>query len=202
VDQSHPEVLTEVLNSPQKFAEFCKREAASAKQNNGGNGVHLSVHATGNPGTPRPPGDPRINNGGSSPAPPDPPGRGSIDSERRRDIEKLAMQAVMKAEEALGNDPDDSFSDQRGLGYDIESRTPEGCERYIEVKGHSASDGPVTLTRNELRCALNNPQQFILALVKVVDGRPERTCYLTGHSWLESVTFNLRKLLEHCQDPS
>jgi len=202
VDQAHPEVLTEVLNNPQKFAEFCKREAASAKQTNGGNGVHLSVHATGNPGTPRPPGDPRINNGGSSPAPPDPPGSGSIDTERRRDIEKLAMQAVMKAEEALGNDPDDSFSDQRGLGYDIESRTPEGCERYIEVKGHSASDGPVTLTRNELRCALNNPQQFILALVKVVDGRPERTCYLTGHSWLESVTFNLRKLLEHCQDPS
>ena len=120
----------------------------------------------------------------------------------RHDIEKAAMDAVMQKEKDLGNAPRD-VSNSRGLGYDIESHTPEGGSRFIEVKGHSSDDGSVTLTRNEMHCALNNPEQFILALVKVADGCHEPPRYLSGNSWLESVTFsNLRRLLELCQDPS
>jgi hypothetical protein len=54
------------------------------------------------------------------------------------------------------------------LGYDIESRDhASGRLRFIEVKGRRRGAETVTLTYNELHCALNSPQQFILALVEI-----------------------------------
>ena len=188
LERKYPELLAELM-----------REAAT-EQTNGDNSIPGSVdspgHGTGNvphneSRTVRQSGGTHINNGSQS---------------ERRDTEKAAMKAVMQKEKDLGNTPYD-VSNKRGLGYDIESHTPGGGSRFIEVKGYrsddGSDDGSVTLTRNEVRCALDKPEQFILALVKVVDGCPESPRYLPGNSWLESVTFySLRKLLELCQDPS
>jgi len=185
-----------LLDNPERLDELM-REAAT-EQTNEDNSVLGRVDSPGDirgtvnvphsgSRTDRQSGETHINNGSQL---------------ERHDIEKAAMDAVMQKEKDLGNAPRD-VSNSRGLGYDIESHTPEGGSRFIEVKGHSSDDGSVTLTRNEMHCALNNPEQFILALVKVADGCPEPPRYLPGNSWMESVTFSsLRKLLELCQDPS
>lgn len=83
-------------------------------------------------------------------------------------VEKLAMHAVMAAEQALGYEPRDVSLDK--CGYDIESRIPgTGKLRFIEVKGRIAGADTVTVTKNEILTALNKPEDFILALVQVPD---------------------------------
>ena len=68
------------------------------------------------------------------------------------------MAAVMETERALGNKPKD-VSDQRGIGYDIESESgADGRLRFIEVKGRRKGASDVTLTKNELITALNSPE--------------------------------------------
>ena len=129
----------------------------------------------------------------------------------RRITEAIAMQAVMQAERDLGNDPRDVS--HHNLGYDIESRAPadkageDGLLRFIEVKGRRADARTVTLTRNELLCALNSPQQFILALVEVEGNSARPPRYLRGYSFGEprshevSTNLDLPKLLKHSQAP-
>ena len=88
------------------------------------------------------------------------------DAEARRRIEKLAMEAVMAAERALGFEPTDVSADNRG--YDVESRIPNtGKLRFLEVKGRAVGADTVTITRNEIMTALNKPDAFILAIVTV-----------------------------------
>jgi superfamily II DNA or RNA helicase len=82
-------------------------------------------------------------------------------------VERLAMEAAMAAERALGREPRD-VSDQRGLGYDIESRDPAAGHLYfIEVKGREEGASSVSLTKNEILCARNQPERFRLAIVLV-----------------------------------
>lgn len=86
----------------------------------------------------------------------------------RRAVELAAMNAVMKAERDLGNEPRD-VSDQK-LGWDIESRPrEEGRLRFIEVKGRAGDADTVTVTKNEILASLNQPDSFILAIVQVDD---------------------------------
>ncbi|MGF2035408.1 MAG: helicase-related protein [Nostoc sp. CmiVER01] len=81
-------------------------------------------------------------------------------------VEQAAMTAVMEVERNLGYEPID-VSTQK-CGYDIESRIPKtGQLRFIEVKGRIATGQTVTVTKNEIITALNKPENFILALVKV-----------------------------------
>jgi len=47
----------------------------------------------------------------------------------------------------------------------------------IEVKGRTAGSTTVTVSHNEVMCALNRPDAFILALVEV-DGNQTRTTYI------------------------
>ena len=62
-------------------------------------------------------------------------------AEGREHIEKLAMDAVMEAERALGREPTDVCLENRG--YDIESREPEGGKlHFIEVKGGTTQPTP------------------------------------------------------------
>jgi hypothetical protein len=83
-------------------------------------------------------------------------------------VERLAMEAVMKLERALGFKPRDVSAEK--VGYDIESRDPQGGPlRFIEVKGRVRGADTVTVTKNEILTALNKPEQFILAIV-LVDG--------------------------------
>ncbi|MBN2002055.1 MAG: DUF3883 domain-containing protein [Anaerolineae bacterium] len=82
--------------------------------------------------------------------------------------EAIAMQAVMQAEIALGHHPRDVSKEN--LGYDIESRDGQtGRLRFIEVKGRRAGARDVTVYRSEVLTCLNQPEQFILALVEVGD---------------------------------
>ncbi|HLI32381.1 MAG TPA: helicase-related protein, partial [Solirubrobacteraceae bacterium] len=92
-------------------------------------------------------------------------------------IERLAMQAVMQAERALGYVPRDVSAEK--CGYDIESSIPgTGKLRFLEVKGRVKDAATVTVTRNEILTALNKPDDFILAIV-LIDGETTTTRYIT-----------------------
>lgn len=92
----------------------------------------------------------------------EPPPFGTSD----REVERLAMEAVTAHERALGNEPRDVSAGN--LGYDIESRDKNsGNLRFIEVKGRVWNADMITVTANEIRTALNQPDTYYLALVQV-----------------------------------
>ncbi|MCW6036782.1 DUF3883 domain-containing protein [Spirulina subsalsa FACHB-351] len=99
-------------------------------------------------------------------------------AQERQRVEKLAMEAVINAEQQLGYEPKDVSSDK--WGYDIESRIPgTGRLRFIEVKGRIEGADTVTVTKNEIITALNKPDDFILALVQV----PKSENFNEGDVW-------------------
>jgi superfamily II DNA or RNA helicase len=139
-------------------------------------------------------------------ATPVPAGFAEASPETRAATERAAMEAVMAAERALGFEPRD-VSDQN-LGYDIESRHPESGLRFIEVKGRVDSAETVTVTQNEIRCALNKPESFILALVSVSNGFAAEPRYVRHPFGREpdfgvaSVTYRIGDLLARGTVPS
>jgi hypothetical protein len=81
-------------------------------------------------------------------------------------IERLAVDAVLAAEHALGREPHEMARNNKG--YDIQSRTGEFGELlFIEVKGRVAGASEFTITKSEILTSLNKPEHFILALVRV-----------------------------------
>ena len=130
--------------------------------------------------------------GGASPA-------FTADAAARAEVERLAMAAVVAAERALGHEPVDVSA--RNVGYDVESRDRDtGSLRLIEVKGRAAGAETVTITRNEILCALNAPDAYVLALVEVEAGAAKPPVYVRrpfekepdGHA--ASVNYPLAKL--------
>jgi hypothetical protein len=130
-----------------------------------------------------------------------PPAYGASDKE----VERLAMEAVMAFERAQGFEPRDVSKENRG--YDVESRYPSnhakaGQLRFIEVKGRVACADTVTVTKNEILTALNKPDDYILALVFMSPTGPEKPRYLTKPFDQEpdfataSVNFRLQELLQ------
>ncbi|MBX3030769.1 MAG: DUF3883 domain-containing protein [Chloroflexi bacterium] len=92
-------------------------------------------------------------------------------------VERIAMDAVMAAERAAGHEPRDVSADK--LGYDIESRGPDGRLRFIEVKGRAHGATTVTVTRGEIMKSFNVPASWLLALVAVhPDDTAEMPVYL------------------------
>jgi superfamily II DNA or RNA helicase len=86
----------------------------------------------------------------------------------RSETERLAMEAVMAAERALGHSPRDVAAEKKG--WDIESRDGQtGHLRFIEVKGRHVDGRDLILTKNEILASLNAPEQFALAIVQVQD---------------------------------
>jgi len=125
----------------------------------------------------------------------------------RRITEQIAMRAVLETEIALGNDPRD-VSDHN-FGYDIESRDGRsGTMRFIEVKGRRAGGETITMTRNEILTALNAPQQFILAIVEVENGKARHPRYIRKPFGKEpdfnvtSVNYNRVELLAMSGEPT
>jgi superfamily II DNA or RNA helicase len=124
-----------------------------------------------------------------------------------RITEALAMQAVIAAEIALGCHPHDISREKRGC--DIESLDPRnGRIRFIEVKGRKAGADTVTVTKNEILTALNRPEQFILALVEVSNGRAHPPRYVRQPFQQEpdfgvtSVNYDLSDLLARSAPPT
>lgn len=118
----------------------------------------------------------------------------------RATIERLAMDAVMAYERSLGNLPRDVSAEKKG--WDIESRdTRSGHLRFIEVKGRHADARDVIVTKNEILAALNAPDAFRLALVKVENGFVHQPVYVRRFFRRElgfaetAIVFNLTDLL-------
>lgn len=143
----------------------------------------------------------------SSVTSPSVPNNFAADSAARRRIELAAMAAVMAAERALGNEPDDVSAQK--IGYDIASHDPKsGHLRFIEVKGRIDGADSVMVTRQEVITSLHEPGKFILALVSVADGIAHAPRYIRGPlvdrepSFLETaIQFDLRRLLERAEAP-
>ncbi|MGO8820286.1 MAG: helicase-related protein [Desulfomonilaceae bacterium] len=91
------------------------------------------------------------------------------DAEQKRndEIERMAMEAVMRSEVAMGRIPKD-VSKQK-IGWDITSNLGNGELLFIEVKGRQKDATTVTISRNEILTGLNKPDNFVLAIV-LVDG--------------------------------
>ena len=135
------------------------------------------------------------------------PSQFSDNSASRAEIERLAMQAVIDAEKALGHVPRDVSAER--IGYDIESKNvATGHLRFIEVKGRIEGADTVTITRNEILTALNKPEAFILAIVSVADGFVHEPRYVRSPFKREpdfgatSVTYQIAELLRTAGAPS
>ena len=132
--------------------------------------------------------------------------RFSADPVARARIEKLAMDAVSRAEEARGCRVVDVSRQKCGWDItsyppDVDGRQPDA--RHIEVKGRVQGAGTITVTRNEMLYALNQADKFILAIVLVaennaVDGPHYlRNPFESEPAWgISSVNYDLKALLE------
>ncbi|MEE3504566.1 helicase-related protein [Acidiphilium acidophilum] len=123
----------------------------------------------------------------------------SEDPAARAAVERLAMEAVMAAERHMGFDPRDVSAEKKG--WDIESRTPAGHLRFVEVKGRHAEGRDLILTKNEILASLNAPEAFHLAIVRVDAGFAQAPVYVQRFFQRElgfaetAVVFNLADLL-------
>ncbi len=118
----------------------------------------------------------------------------------REVIEKLAMDAVIAAERALGREPRDVSREK--CGYDIESRDPTtGSLAFVEVKGRYVAGDDITVTRNEILRALNEPEKFRLVVVVVDDRGARPPVYVRKFDWGQpgfeqvSATYKIAALL-------
>jgi IS5 family transposase len=95
----------------------------------------------------------------------------SLDAAARARVERVAMQAVLDAEHALGHRTKDVSAEKCGWDITAYIAQPQGLalERHIEVKGRAKGQDTITVTANEIRHALNQKDKFVLAVV-VVDG--------------------------------
>jgi len=90
-------------------------------------------------------------------------------------IERIAVDAVLRVEHALGHAP--SEMPHNNPGYDIESETPLGLD-FIEVKGRIEGGTTFQLKRREAVTALNKGERSVLALVRVAEDDSTTVRYL------------------------
>ena len=97
----------------------------------------------------------------------------TLDAAARARVERVAMQAVIKVEQALGHAVIDVSAEK--CGWDITARPPRNengsikPDRHIEVKGRAKGQSTITVSRNEIIYGLNQSDKFMLAVV-IVDG--------------------------------
>jgi hypothetical protein len=96
----------------------------------------------------------------------------AADAVARARIEQLAMAAVRRVEEARGCQVVDVSAQH--CGWDLTAYPPpvngkQPSSRHIEVKGRVYGATTITVTRNEILYALNQAEQFWLAVVFVRD---------------------------------
>ena len=119
--------------------------------------------------------------------------------EVRERLERLAVEAVLQLERQMGHTPKEM---PPGFpGYDIESLTPEGTLRLLEVKGKGPGTEVVTLSRTQILTALNKPDTWFLVVVETDGQRALRAHYIPTPFVREpdfgatSVNYSLRELL-------
>ena len=134
----------------------------------------------------------------------------SPDAASRAHIEKIAMQAVTQAEQALGHTVIDVSADK--CGWDITARPQLNADgslkpdRHIEVKGRSKGQTTITVSRNEILYALNQADKFLLAIVLVEGDNTEGPFYIRQPFTKEpdmgvaSINYDLADLLARATD--
>lgn len=132
----------------------------------------------------------------------------SADAQARARVEKIAMEAVRKAEEAKGHQVIDVSAEK--CGWDLTAIVPVADgklpqARHIEVKGRAKGQSTITVTRNEILYGLNQADKFILAIV-IVDGDDHeaphyvRNPFTQEPDWaVTSINLDLASLLERAQ---
>lgn len=136
----------------------------------------------------------------------------SPDAESRARIEQVAMNAVMDAERALGHQVIDVSAEK--CGWDVTGRPKANADgslppdRHIEVKGRAAGQTTITVSKNEIMYALNQKEQFWLAIV-IVDGDSfdgphyVKNPFATEPDFgVASVNYELKDLLSKAMKPS
>jgi hypothetical protein len=134
----------------------------------------------------------------------------SADADARCRIERIAMEAVMAAEQALGHQAFDVSAEK--CGWDVTS-IPSPVDgklpptRHIEVKGRAKGSTTITVTRNEVLYGLNQADKFILAGVLVDGDRQEGLFYVRrpfthAPDWaVSSINLDLEQLLARAGPP-
>ena len=132
----------------------------------------------------------------------------SADSEARARVERVAMNAVMAAERALGHEVIDVSAQKCGwdvtsIPRHVDGRIPPS--RHIEVKGRAKGQSTVTVTRNEVLYGLNQQDKFVLAVVVVDGNNHEGPFYVTRPftqepDWaVTSINLDLAHLIERAE---
>jgi hypothetical protein len=133
----------------------------------------------------------------------------AADATARARIERLAMDAVRRAEEARGCHIVDVSADK--CGWDLTSYPPavDGKlpePRHIEVKGRVKGAGTVTVTRNEILYAFNQGEKFVMAIVLVGEGDAVdgphylRNPFDREPAWgIASINYSLNELLSRTE---
>ncbi len=120
------------------------------------------------------------------------------DPEVRRQVELIAMKAVMDAEVALGHTVKDVSAEK--CGWDVHAVTADGEDRFIEVKGRVHDAETITVTTNEVLMGMNKGDRFFLAFVLVNGGTTDGPHYIRAPFSKEpdvgaaSVNYELKKL--------
>lgn len=129
----------------------------------------------------------------------------AADAASRSAVERAAMEAVRRAEEAKGCRVEDVSAAK--CGWDLTSYPPDidgkpQTPKHIEVKGRAKGATTVTITRNEIIYALNQSGKFHLAIVFVAeDGTTEGPHYIRNPFKVEpdwgvsSINYDLREIL-------
>lgn len=124
-------------------------------------------------------------------------------------VERLAVNAVLAREVMLGREPEEMPRNNKG--FDIRSRDAGAARTiFIEVKGRVDGAATVTVTKSEILTALNERQNFRLALVTVRDDESTAVRYLLDPFrgdeealfGVTSINFDLLDLLERAQEPA
>lgn len=134
------------------------------------------------------------------------PALSTADTAARKKIERLAMQAVVRTEEAKGHRCHDVSAEK--CGWDITSYPPavgdvQPDPKHIEVKGRARGADTICVSRNEILYAFNQGEKFVLAIVFVnpddtVDG-PHYLAnpFLREPDWgAASVNYSINELLQ------
>jgi hypothetical protein len=133
----------------------------------------------------------------------------TADAEARARVERIAMQAVIDAEQALGHRTKDVSAVKCGWDITVYIDQAQGLalERHVEVKGRAVGQDTITVTANEIRHGLNQKDKFVLAVV-LVDGEQAqavhyiRTPFTQEPDWAEaSKNLELSRLLQNATSP-
>jgi hypothetical protein len=132
----------------------------------------------------------------------------TADATARARVERIAMEAVRKSEEAMGHQVVDVSAEK--CGWDMTAIVPsvDGKllqARHIEVKGRSKGQSTITVTRNEILYGLNQADKFILAIV-IIDGESHegphyiRNPFTQEPDWaVTSINLDLASLLSKAE---